>query len=131
MKESIQIAVLDLERHQIDTLTFDNEAFMAFVNRPPRVNGVVCDFAVMKAEWVVETLSRNNPTPVFYGDALSCVTYMVQETYNDPSIIARYNELSIYFYEDDNNEKTVYVFYIVPITELSEEQLNTLRYTLK
>ena len=126
MKESIQIAVLDLERHQIDTLTFDNEAFMAFVNRPPRVNGLVCDFAVMKAEWVVETLSMNNPTPVFYGDALSCVTYMVQETYNDPSRIIRYNELSIYFYEDDNNEKTMNVFYIVPITDLSEEQLDNL-----
>lgn len=126
MRESIQIAVLNLEHRQIDTLTFDNEAFMAFVNRPPRVDGLVCDFAVMKAEWVVATLSRNKPTPVFYGDALSCVTYMVQETYNDPSRIVRYNELSIYFYEDGNKEKTVYVFYIVPITDLSEEQLNNL-----
>lgn len=126
MRESIQIAVLNLEHRQIDTLTFDNEAFMAFVNRPPRVDGLVCDFAVMKAEWVVATLSRNKPTPVFRGDALSCVTYMVQETYNDPSRIIRYNELSIYFYEDDNNEKTMNVFYIVPITDLSEEQLDNL-----
>jgi len=126
MRESIQIAVLNLKYHQIDTITFDNEAFMAFVNRPPRVNGLVCDFAVMKAEWVVETLSRNKPTPVFHGDALSCVTYMVQETYNDPSRIVRYNELSIYFYEDVNKESTLHVLYIVPITDLSEEQLNNL-----
>lgn len=126
MRESIQIAVLNLEHRQIDTLTFDNEAFMAFVNRPPRVEGLVCDFAVMKAEWVVATLSRNKPTPVFRGDALSCVTYMVQETYNDPSRIIRYNELSIYFYECDNKENTMYVFYIAPITDLSEEQLDNL-----
>jgi len=123
MEESIQIAVQDVDYRQISITAFDNKAFVAFVNRPPRVHGLLCDFVVMKAEWDAETLSRNNPIPMIHGDALSCVTYMVQETYNNPSRIIRDNELSIYFYEDGNKEKDARVLYIIPITYLSKEQL--------
>lgn len=126
--EYFNVVVYDEEIKRLRAQRVDRPIFISFIKNPPKSKDNPYDyrFVVMRGVWDVDSINGKNPLPVHCGDAESCVSVMIQETFCCLDYTILDDDLSIICDVEEGGSRLKYIYYIVPFTTLTEQERDKL-----